>query len=104
MHHGAGLRKITRDEDLVERLTADPDGVDVSPRERALLDWALKVTRTPWNMTRDDLAPLRDVAGLDDRGILDLSLVTAYFAFVNRIADSLGIEVEPGGPPHASRD
>ncbi len=55
-------------------------------------------------MTREDLQPLKEVAGLDDRGILDLSLVTAYFAFVNRIADSLGVQVEPGGPPHATRD
>ncbi|ANM29925.1 hypothetical protein ABI59_10575 [Acidobacteria bacterium Mor1] len=95
---------MTKDAELVERLAADPDGIDVSPRERALLDWALKVTRTPWEMTREDLQPLKEVAGLDDRGILDLSLVTAYFAFVNRLADSLGVEVEPGGPPHATRD
>ena len=68
-----------------------------------MVDWALKVTRTPWSMTREDLGPLRE-QGLDDRALLDLALVTSYFAFVNRLADSLGVEVEPGGPPHASRD
>ena len=51
-------------------------------------------------MEREDLEPLRG-AGLDDRAILDLALVTAYYAYVNRLADSLGIGVEPGGPPHA---
>jgi len=54
-------------------------------------------------MTDDDLDPLR-AHGLDDRAILDLTLVIAYFAFVNRIANGLGVEVEPGGPPHPSHD
>jgi alkylhydroperoxidase family enzyme len=54
-------------------------------------------------MTEADLEPLRQ-HGLDDRAILDLALVVAYFAFVNRIAHGLGVELEPGGPPHPSRD
>lgn len=68
-----------------------------------MVDWSLKLTRTPWAMSRDDLGPLRE-AGLDDRAILDLTLVVSYFAYVNRLADALGVEVEPGGPPHARRD
>lgn len=54
-------------------------------------------------MTQADLAPLR-THGLDDRAILDLALITSYFAFVNRLADSLGVELEPGGPPQATPD
>ena len=59
-----------------------------------MVDWALKLTRTPWAMRREDLDPLRE-AGLDDRALLDLTLVTAYYAFVNRLADGLGVELEP---------
>jgi len=63
-----------------------------------MVSWALKLTRTPWEMTRADLDPLRR-AGLDDRAILDLAMVTAYYAYVNRLAEGLGVEIEPGGPP-----
>lgn len=65
----------------------------MSPRETAILGYARKLTRTPGRMTEDDLVPLRR-AGLDDRAIHDLCGVTAYFAFVNRIADGLGVELE----------
>ncbi len=66
----------------------------MTPRERAMVDWALKLTRTPGKMTRADLDPLRE-AGLDDRSILDLALITAYYAYVNRLASGLGVELEP---------
>lgn len=80
---------------------ADPDRAALETGERAMVDWALKLTRTPWRMTEADLEPLRAVAGLDDRGILDLAMIVAYYAYVNRLADGLGVQIEPGGPPHA---
>jgi len=52
-------------------------------------------------MTESDLTPLRS-AGLDDRAILDLALLVSYYAYVNRLADALGVPLEPGGPPHAN--
>ena len=58
-----------------------------------MLAYAEKLTLEPWAMTRDDLDPLRQ-AGFDDRAILDINQVTAYFAYVNRIADGLGVELE----------
>ena len=67
------------------------------------MDHALKLTRSPDTVTADDVESLR-AHGLDDRAVLDLTLVIAYFAFVNRIADGLGVDVEPGGPPHPSHD
>ena len=73
---------------------AVPEGIVLTPRERALLTYAEKLTRTPAAITRDDIAPLR-AAGLDDRGIHDACAIVAYFAFVNRIADGLGVELEP---------
>ncbi|MCP3995013.1 MAG: hypothetical protein GY722_08105 [bacterium] len=58
-----------------------------------MLGYAEKLTHTPGEMTADDLTSLRD-QGLTDRDILDLCEVVAYYAYVNRIADGLGVEVE----------
>lgn len=58
------------------------------------MDWARKLTRTPAAMTRADVATLRAV-GLSDRDVLDACEVVAYYAYVNRIADGLGVELEP---------
>ena len=58
-----------------------------------MLDYAIKLTRTPGEMTADDVAALRR-AGFDDRGIHDVCAIVGYFAFVNRIADGLGVELE----------
>ena len=64
-----------------------------------MIDYALKLTRTPGAMERADLDPLR-AAGLDDRAILDLAMVVAYYAYVNRLADGLGVTLEePTDPP-----
>lgn len=102
-HHGAGLRQLTGDDTLVRSLQTDPDGAELPARERVLVDWALKLTRSPDAMRAADLEPVR-AAGLDDRGILDLAMIVAYYAYVNRLASGLGVELEPGGPPHATRD
>jgi uncharacterized peroxidase-related enzyme len=64
---------------------ADPD--------RVMLDYARKLTRTPGAMEIADVQRLRD-HGFGDRAIHDICAVTAYFAFVNRIADGLGVELE----------
>ena len=58
-----------------------------------MLDYADKLTTAPRTMTPGDIDRLRR-AGFDDRGIHDTCAVTAYFAFVNRIADGLGVELE----------
>lgn len=62
-------------------------------RELALLTYAEKLTEKPATINADDIAALRNV-GLDDRAIHDACAVVAYFAFVNRIADGLGVELE----------
>ena len=59
-----------------------------------MLDYAVKLTRTPESMERSDTDALRP-HGFDDRAIHDICAVTSYFAFVNRIADGLGVELEP---------
>jgi uncharacterized peroxidase-related enzyme len=66
-----------------------------SERERAICEYAAKLTRAPASLRKEDLEPLRR-AGLDDRAILDVAHVVGFFAHANRIADGLGCELEPG--------
>ncbi len=58
-----------------------------------MLDYAAKLTRAPWDMTEGDIASLRNRA-FSDRAILDIAQVVAYYAYVNRIADGLGVSLE----------
>ena len=66
---------------------------EATPREQAMVRYAIKLTRTPAAMERADLEPMRS-AGLSERAILEVNQVVAYFAYANRVADGLGIELE----------
>ena len=59
-----------------------------------MLDYATKLTKNPASITSTDIVALR-MHQFDDRGIHDICAISAYFAFVNRIADGLGVELEP---------
>lgn len=59
-----------------------------------MLDYAVKLTAAPWTIEREDVEALRR-HGFEDRAILDIVQVTAYYAYVNRLADGLGVELEP---------
>ena len=61
--------------------------------DRLMLEYAIKLTRRPNEVNAQDVAALR-TAGFDDRAIHDICAITAYYAFVNRIADGLGVELE----------
>lgn len=69
------------------------DEAGFTEAERALLVYADKLTLTPAAMSSDDVQRLRAV-GFNDRAIHDACAIVAYFAFVNRIADGLGVELE----------
>ena len=62
-----------------------------------MLDYAVKLTRQPQEITAADVQSLRE-AGFEDRAIHDICAITAYFGFVNRIADGLGVELETDPP------
>jgi uncharacterized peroxidase-related enzyme len=66
----------------------------LSPQLRTLLEYAGKLTRTPAAVTLADVAAVR-AAGYTDEAVLHAVEITAYFAFVNRLADGLGVELEP---------
>ena len=58
-----------------------------------MLQYAEKLTREPANVTEEDVLSLRKT-GFTDRDIFDVNQVVAYFNYVNRIADGLGVELE----------
>ena len=69
----------------------DDAGFDAA--ERALLSYAERLTLDPSAVSSGDIDALR-TAGFDDRAIHDACAIVSYFAFVNRIADGLGVELE----------
>ena len=81
------------DDELVATLARDYREADLEPAERAMLDFVAKLTETPAGMEEADVAALRD-AGFDDRAVHDVVFVAAYYAFVNRVADGLGVTLE----------
>lgn len=83
-----------RQDALLEALAEGPEAApDLTDRERALLAYADRLTLTPAAIAQDDIERLRRV-GLDDLAIHDACAIVSYFAFVNRIADGLGVELE----------
>ncbi len=58
-----------------------------------MVDYAVKLTRSPHSIGKDDIRGLHDL-GFDDAAILDICQVTSYYNYVNRLADGLGIELE----------
>ncbi len=90
-HHAESLARYERDPEVMAALREGTDFSALAPRDAALLAHARKLTREPDAICQADLDALRD-HGFSDRDILDLTLVTAYFNFVNRIALGLGVE------------
>lgn len=80
-------------EKLLASLASDYRKADLQAADRAMLDYAIKLTRAPGDMTEANVNLLR-AQGFGDRAIHDICAITAYYAFVNRIADGLGVELE----------
>lgn len=78
---------------MVEALAEDYQQAAITDADRAMLDYTVKLTREPWAMAAKDVTALRQ-AGFTDTAILDINQVAAYYAFVNRLADGLGVELE----------
>ena len=87
--HGAALRKLTGDPVLVEQLRTNYKYADLEPGERAMLDFAVKLTEESSRCTEDDVEALRE-AGWSDEDIMDITEVAAMFNFTNRLASGLG--------------
>jgi uncharacterized peroxidase-related enzyme len=66
---------------------------DLGTADRALCEYAEKLTKTPAAVSEADVEQLRS-AGFDERAILDACNVVCYFNFVTRLAHGLGVDVE----------
>ncbi len=84
---------MTGDLELTTQIEKDYCAASLAPADRMMLDYTAKLTRSPWAMTEDDVRQLR-ATGFSDRAILDIAQVVAYYAYVNRIADGLGVSLE----------
>ena len=84
---------MTGDPKFTAEIERDYRSAALTPADRAMLDYTAKLTRSPWAMREDDIGQLR-AGGFSDRAILDIAMVVAYYAYVNRIADGLGLTLE----------
>lgn len=78
----------------MEAIRLDYRRAEIDDSDRAMLDFAVKLTRTPGAIDEADLDRLRS-QGFDDRGIHDIVQVAALFAYYNRLADGMGVKHEP---------
>ncbi len=81
-----------------EAIQWDYRKAELTDRERALCDYAQKLSDAPGGIGPADLEPLRAV-GLSDPEIHDAVQVISYFNYINRVADALGTDLEPEMPP-----
>jgi len=93
-HHGRGLFRLTKDKALVDAIVADYTAADISEQDRAMLDYVTFLTKDPCGIGKKEFDAVK-AAGFEEADILDIVQVTAYFAFVNRLACGLGVELEP---------
>jgi uncharacterized peroxidase-related enzyme len=92
-HHGEGLLREVDDVALVEALKRDYRTADLSPADRAMLDYVRVLTLTPAQVTEAAIVAMRD-AGMSDEAILDVNQITGFFAWCNRTVDGLGVPLE----------
>ena len=81
---------MTLDKGLVEALEKDYASAPITPQERVMLDYVIKLTKDATKVWKDDIEDLRK-AGFDDQGILQITLIASWFNYINRVADALGV-------------
>lgn len=84
---------MLKNDELLAAIEADFEAADIGDRRTSMLRYALKLTRTPWDMAEADVAAMR-AAGHSDTDILHITEVVGYYAYVNRIADGLNVPLE----------
>jgi uncharacterized peroxidase-related enzyme len=85
--HGAAVRALSVDPVLGELMAMNYRAARLSKRQRAMLDFAVKLTATPWDIEEQDRERLRR-AGFTDRDIWDISAVAGFFNMTNRVASA----------------
>ena len=84
--HGAALRILSKDPYLADQISANYRTADLTPRQRAMLDFAVKVTERSAEIDQADFEALR-AEGFSDSDIWDIGAVAAFFSLSNRMAN-----------------
>ena len=85
--HGAAVRQLSGDPVLGELMAMNYRAARLSKRERAMLDFAVKLTAESWRVEEEDREALRR-AGFSDRDIWDIAAVAGFFNMTNRVASA----------------
>ena len=85
--HGAAVRALSGDPALGELMVMNYRAARLSKRQRAMLDFAMKLTAEPWAIEEDDRAGLRK-AGFGERDIWDIAAVAGFYNMSNRVASA----------------
>ena len=92
--HGAAVRQLSGDPALGEKMVMNYRVADLTPRQKAMLDFAVKLTETPDRIEEADRQALRD-AGFSDRDIWDIASVAGFFNMSNRVAAATDMRPNP---------
>lgn len=96
--HGAAVRQMSGDPQLGEMMVMNYRVADLPERQRAMLDFAVKLTESPHLVTALDRMGLRE-HGFSDADIFDICEVTGFFNMTNRVAH--GVDMMPNPEYHA---
>jgi uncharacterized peroxidase-related enzyme len=96
--HGAAVRQLSGDPILGEQIVMNYRTADLSPRQRAMLDFAVMMTNYSHEIEEEDRQALRDV-GFSDRDIWDIAAVAGFYNMSNRMASA--IDMRPNREYHA---
>ena len=92
--HEKDLRSVVESDGQRQAVQEDYRSAGLAPREVALLDFAVKLTKSPSAVQGDDLDALRG-RGFTDEQLVDAVHCISYFNFINRVLDGLGVDPEP---------
>jgi uncharacterized peroxidase-related enzyme len=95
--HGAAVRQFSGDPPLGELMAMNYRAARLSKRERAMLDFAVKLTAEPWSVEEEDREALRRT-GFSERDIWDIAAVAGFFNMTNRVASAT--DMRPNGVYH----
>lgn len=85
--HGAAVRQLSNDPTLGELMVMNYRSARLSKRQRAMLDFSVKLTSQPWSVEESDREQLRH-AGFSDRDVWDIAAVVGFFNMTNRVASA----------------
>ena len=88
--HAELLRRATSDNELADAILKNYKTAHISPKETAMLDYAVQLTEDSTKVTPRTHETLRSF-GFDDTAILQITLIASWFNYINRVADALGI-------------